>query len=41
MVSDPIARRETIELVRAYYNIQNLELRRRITDMAKSIAGAV
>lgn len=35
---DPLTRRETLELVRAYYKIQDLTLRRRFYDLAKAIA---
>ena len=34
------SRRETLELVRAYYRISDIELRSRVFDMVKSIAGA-
>lgn len=36
--SDPMTRRETIELVRAYYRISDPKVRRRIMDLAKSLA---
>ncbi len=39
--SDPMARRETLELVRAYYSIKNPNLRKRITEMVKSVATAL
>ena len=35
---DPMARRETLELVRTYYSIEQPQVRRRISDMVKSIA---
>ena len=35
---DPIARRETLELVRAYYTIKRLAVRKRVSDMVRSIA---
>ena len=35
---DPIARRETLELVRNYYTIEKLIVRKRISEMVKSIA---
>jgi transcriptional regulator with XRE-family HTH domain len=38
--SDPMMRRETLELVRAYYRIQDDKLRKRIFEMVKA-AGAV
>ena len=36
---DPMARRETLELVRAYYRIGDEKVRRRIFDLVKAIAG--
>ncbi len=36
---DPMARRETLELVRAYYQIEHQTVRRRIAELVKSIAG--
>mmetsp|Transcript_110539 Transcript_110539/g.155157 ORF Transcript_110539/g.155157 Transcript_110539/m.155157 type:complete len:158 (+) Transcript_110539:219-692(+) len=39
--ADPMARRETLELVRAYYSIKNPSLRKRITEMVKSVATAL
>ena len=39
--TDPMARRETLELVRAYYSIKNPNLRKRITEMVKSVATAI
>jgi transcriptional regulator with XRE-family HTH domain len=35
---DPMARRETLELVRAYYQITNAGVRKRITEMVKAVA---
>ncbi len=35
---DPMARRETLELVRAYYTIKQPTVRKRVSDMVKSIA---
>jgi transcriptional regulator with XRE-family HTH domain len=35
---DPMNRRETLELVRAYYRIKGYHVRRRIYDLAKSLA---
>ena len=35
---DPMARRETLELVRAYYKISDPQLRRRLFDMTKALA---
>ena len=37
-VKDPMARRETLELVRTYYSIEQDHVRRRISDMVKAIA---
>ena len=36
---DPLIQRETLELVRAYYGITNAQVRRRIYDLARSLAG--
>ncbi|PCI37527.1 MAG: transcriptional regulator [Rhodospirillaceae bacterium] len=38
--SDPMARRETLELVRAYYRIEDPKVRKRIFELTKSIAHA-
>jgi len=38
--ADPMMRRETLELVRAYYRIGNPEVRRRLFDLTKAIANA-
>lgn len=38
---DPLARRETLELVRAYYRIMDPKVRKRLFELAKSLAGAV
>lgn len=35
---DPMAKRETLELVRAYYKIPDPELRRRLRDLVTSVA---
>ena len=35
---DPMARRETLELVRTYYSIRTPLVRKRVSDMVKSIA---
>ena len=40
-VKDPMARRETLELVRAYYTIEQTAVRNRVSDMARSIATAL
>ena len=37
-VRDPMARRETLELVRTYYSIEKPKVRKRIAEMVKSIA---
>ena len=37
-VRDPMARRETLELVRTYYAIEKPKVRKRIAEMIKSIA---
>lgn len=38
--SDLVAKRETLELVRAYYRIGNPKVRRGIVDMIRAVAGA-
>ena len=40
-VKDPMARRETLELVRAYYTIKQPAVRNRVSDMVRSIATAL
>ena len=37
---DPLARRETLELVRAYYRISNFKVRKRLFELMKSLATA-
>ena len=37
-LKDPMARRETLELVRAYYTIEQPAVRKRLSDMVKTIA---
>jgi transcriptional regulator with XRE-family HTH domain len=37
-IRDPMARRETLELVRTYYTITQPKVRKRIAEMVKSIA---
>ncbi len=34
---DPMAKRETLELVRAYYKISNPEIRKRLFEMVKTL----
>jgi hypothetical protein len=36
--SDPLRKRETVELVSAYYQIDNAAVRRRLFDLAKVLA---
>jgi transcriptional regulator with XRE-family HTH domain len=36
--SDPLARRETLELVQAYYQIMNPKVRKRLFELTKSLA---
>jgi transcriptional regulator with XRE-family HTH domain len=36
--ADPLRKRETIELVKAYYRIDDVAVRRRIFDLAKALA---
>ncbi len=38
---DPMARRETLELVRTYYSIKSLKVRKRISEMVKSLAATI
>jgi transcriptional regulator with XRE-family HTH domain len=38
--ADPMMRRETLELVRAYYRINDQQVRRRLFDLTKAIANA-
>ena len=38
---DPLAKRETLELVRAYYKINDPKVRKRLFELVKSIAKAV
>ncbi|MEE8443722.1 MAG: helix-turn-helix transcriptional regulator [Alphaproteobacteria bacterium] len=38
--ADPLAKRETLELVRAYYRIKDSAVRKRLFDLAKSLANA-
>lgn len=38
--SDPLRRRETLELIEAYYNIGDTAVRRRLFDLAKALAGS-
>src|SRR5262245_11197529 len=38
--ADPMTKRETLELVRAYYRITDPKLRRRLFDMTKALATA-
>jgi transcriptional regulator with XRE-family HTH domain len=37
---DPLARRETLELVRAYYKIEEPKVRKRLFELTKSLSGA-
>ncbi len=38
--TDPLARRETLELVRAYYKITDPRVRKRLFELTKSVAKA-
>ena len=38
-VEDPMAKRETLELVRAYYNIDDPLVRKRVYELAKTLGG--
>ncbi len=37
---DPLAKRETLELVRAYYKISNAQVRKRLYEMTKVLGAA-
>jgi len=37
---DPLTRRETLELVRAYYRISDPQVRKRLFELAKSLGSA-
>ena len=37
---DPLAKRETLDLVRAYYQITELRVRKRIFELIKAVAKA-
>ena len=39
--ADPMMRRETLELVRAYYRIADPQIRRRLFELTKAIASAI
>jgi transcriptional regulator with XRE-family HTH domain len=39
--SDPMARRETLDLVRAYYRIDDAGLRKRLFELTRAVAGAM
>jgi transcriptional regulator with XRE-family HTH domain len=38
--ADPMSKRETLELVRAYYSITDPQVRKRVYELAKALAGA-
>ena len=38
---EPMARRETLELVRTYYSIESSKVRKRISEMVKSLAATI
>jgi transcriptional regulator with XRE-family HTH domain len=38
---DPMARRETLELIRAYYRIPDPQVRRRLFELAKALAAPI
>ena len=40
-VRDPMARRETLELVRTYYSIESSKVRKRLCEMVKSLAATI
>ncbi len=37
---DPMAKRETLELVRAYYKIEDADVRQRVSQLIKAMGGA-
>ena len=37
---DPMQRRETLELIRAYYRVEDQSTRRRVLDLLKAMSGA-
>ena len=39
-IQDPMAKRETLELVRAYYKVSDARVRRRLFDLTKALAAA-
>ena len=39
--SDPLARRETLELVRAYYKIDDPKVRKRLFELTKTLANSL
>lgn len=39
MDEDPMVRRETLDLVRAYYEIEDTQVRKRVFELAKSLSG--
>ena len=41
MEYDPLAKRETLELVRAYYRIEDPRVRKRIFELTKAVAGTI
>lgn len=40
LASNPLARRETLELVRAYYKIEDPKVRKRTFELVKALAGS-
>jgi len=38
--NDPLAKRETLEFVRAYYKIQDPAVRKRVFELTKAVARA-
>ncbi|MBT5264008.1 MAG: helix-turn-helix domain-containing protein [Rhodospirillaceae bacterium] len=41
VAADPMARRETLELVRAYYGITDVEARRKFYELARALASTM
>ena len=40
VLADPMAKRETLELVRAYYKVSNPAVRKRLFELAKALASS-
>ena len=40
-IKDPLARRETLELVRSYYTIEDATVRKRVADIVRAVAATL